>query len=189
MEPAPANQDRAKLIDQLVEEYGSFERFQQMVAAQAGGQDAVNALSNALDQVRAKFTLDAWKSIMDHLYDFKVWQPLADDPQAFNAELNKTIAKLRRWMKVFYGIKSQRPSKNAERDKKIYGLRQQGKSFGEIGIDMKISDKAAERACKRHEEKQKVGLRDTLKFFLELTDQAAQNQPPPSKPESSSTPT
>ncbi len=188
MEPVPDKQDRAKLIDQFVEEVGSRERFQEMIAERAG-QDAFNAISDAISQASVKLRVDAWKSIMDRLYDSEFWQPLAQDPRAFNAELKKTLAQLRRLMKLVYGIKSQRPTKNAERDKKIYELRQQGRSFGEIGIDLHIPDKVAERAYKRHKEKQKADLRAEVTFLTDLFEQAMAQSQQPSKPESSSTPT
>jgi hypothetical protein len=170
VEPLPAIQDRSKFIDQMVEEWGSIDRLQKIIAAQTGGEDPFHPLFSAIEEAAVKLTGDTWRNIMDRFLNAEYWRPLAQRPQAFNVELNKSITSLRRWMKLVYSVKPHCPTKNAARDKTIYELRRKKRTFGEIGIALKISAKAAERAFKRQDQAEKTALRKMLKFVFQCAD-------------------
>jgi hypothetical protein len=187
--PAPSNQDRARLIDQLVEAYGSVARF-----VNQPGQELVNPIPPELhERAQKQLMADALKRIMDRFLD-PSWKSLAQDPKAFNSELDELLAGLGEWMKRCYGLGSRRPhrpKKYGERDQQIYEQRRQGLTFGQIGLGLNLPDKVAERACKRYEKSAKKELRDFLTFLFDACDQASaadsRSTPPKSIPPTTST--
>lgn len=167
--PPLSAEARAKLIADMVEEIGTAEGFQQRLKDQLG-EAGFDAFSKELGVARVKLMFQGFKRANDRLLDYKFWQSVAPDRKAFNAELNKALATMRKAMQIVYGVgvASRRPRKNDERDQKIYEKRKQGRSFGEIGIELKISDRTAERAFKRYEQTHKEALRSAIEFFLDL---------------------
>jgi hypothetical protein len=164
-----SKEEQENLLDQLVEAIGTKERLRDLLN-QHFGAEALDVVATELTRDLAKWLTDKLENIFDDFWDHQRWFQLAGNPEEFNEELEKAIARLRRWMKTVHQIPSHRPNEKMLRDGAVHALRHQGKSYGQIGIMLGITDKVAERACKRYEEYQKRDLRRALEFFLEVSD-------------------
>lgn len=175
MVPPTGNQDRAKLIAQLVEKFGSVARFQDTLAHQPG-QELMQPIPPELyHRAQTQLMTDAWKNITDRFLNSS-WKSLARDPKAFNSELDQLLERLREWMKLFYGLESRkphRPTKNGKRDQEIHEKRLRGLSFGQIAYEFNLPAKVVERAFKRYDLTKKKELHGLLTFLFEAYDRAS----------------
>ena len=150
-----SEENRQAQLDELVERIGSVDGLRKLLTPSFGA----NALQNLSSQMDECIVIPLMRQeclkILKIFLDIQRWEQLAKDPKRFEIELNSTLATIKRLMKVSYRIPSHCPKKNALRDREISDLRRQGRSFGQIGRKFGISDKRAERACKRHEEAEK----------------------------------
>jgi hypothetical protein len=144
-------------------------------------------------RAQAQLTTDTWEIIRDRFLESS-WKPLAQDPKAFDAKLDQLLAQIREWMRRLHGLESrrpQRPMQNSERDQKIYEQRLRGLTFGQIGLEFKLSARVVERAFKRSDIAKKKALRHLLTFLFEAWDQASaldsQESPKPKPPPTSTT--
>ena len=100
------------------------------------------------------------------------WTPLSNDPRRFKNELDSHLSAIRECMLALYDVGEARGRPRTEklqaRDKRIYELRLQGKTFGQIGIQRGISDKTAGRAFKREQKRREERLESIAKRYAAL---------------------
>lgn len=113
----------------------------------------------------ADLEAEVWTDIA-RLYRDAPWKKLSSDPVAFNKRLGAVQKEVGQKLKHLYGLPSHRPQK-LDRNRAIWKMHQEHPmmSFGKIGLKFHVSGKVAERAAKRHQEREKMRLRR----FIELT--------------------
>jgi hypothetical protein len=161
--------DPDKCIAEVAEQYGSLERFH----AEFEEHPAVKDLRSKLTKAGAELFNEAWRTTIERFLEVDYWDSLTTDPKVFNAELDKQLAKVRGLVKLFYGVKSGRPERNAERNKEIYEENQNGRSFGEIATKRGMKRNAVERACKFHQDRERKRLQASIRYFLDLIERAS----------------
>ncbi len=158
-------------IEQIVEEYGSWEHLRQVLTENVGAPHPLigfhDELCATIESQKITDQYTAFVSLVEQLGDFKHWRSLAADPKLFKAKLDHKLKCLNRLISLISGVKvpRHRPKTNAERDRRIFELKKRGLTFGQIAQKEKITARAAGLAYTRHDSLQK----NRLKQILELT--------------------
>jgi hypothetical protein len=107
------------------------------------------------------------KLVLADLVDDQRWRGLAGRPKQFDQELKRVLKRIQGFMKARYGIHAHHPAQKERRDAQIYDLHhsRSAKTFGQIGIKLGISANAAERACQRHEKRERVAKQYLMDLF------------------------
>jgi hypothetical protein len=128
---------------------GSYDAFLRQLAADPDAALETGELMEAQQAALRNWLLQEF--VVKPLTEDSKWERLARRPDAFAKSLDRVLSRFSGFFKQSHGIAPHRPITETARDRKIWQMRQDGKTFGQIAQRLDMSPKVAERAFKRRE--------------------------------------